>query len=356
MRVLMTTRILDAQDPIVGFTLHWVRALGARAERLTVICQEMGAAALPGNVTAISLGKERGLGRAGQLAAFYRAAWREVPRSDVIFCHMIPRYAWLIAPLARLHRKPIVLWFTHRTPSRELRLALALVDRVATAAPDSFPIPSPKVVAIGHGIDADLFAPAHAPAEAAPPQVVMVARLSPSKHYRTMIRAAAQLRDEAGMEDVRFVAVGGETPEFPRHRAELEAEVARLGLGECFRFTGGMPYSALPALYHRSAVALNLSPPGHFDKAALEAMLCAKPVIVANPAYTGLLGAHAPALLLDDPEDAGGLAARLAALLAAGPAAQAAIGADLRRAAHAAHSLDGLMDRLAALLREVAGQ
>ncbi|GAB4450738.1 MAG: hypothetical protein Kow00120_21060 [Anaerolineae bacterium] len=356
MRVLMLVQQIDAGHWLRGFIVNWVRALAQRVDHLDVITLELGEAALPANVFVQSMGKERGFSRPHELWAFHRAITRVIRDVDVVFSHMTPRYTLVAAPYAMRYRKPQVLWFTHRTASAQLRLAMALCRRVVTAVPDSVAIPGPKVTAIGHGIDADLFAPARAPAEAAPPQVVMVARLAPSKHYRTMIRAAAQLRDEAGMEDVRFVAVGGETPEFPGHRAELEAEVARLGLGHCFRFTGGMPYSALPALYHRSAVALNLSPPGHFDKAALEAMLCAKPIVVANPAYTGLLGAHAPALLLEDPEDAGGLAARLAALLAAGPAARAAIGADLRRATYAAHSLDGLMDRLAALLREVAGQ
>ncbi len=354
MRVLMTTYKVDERDGGVGFTAQWVRALAARVDQLTVICQEHGLTRLPGNVTLISLGKERGVKRPGQLAAFYHAAWNAVPRCDVIFCHMIPRYAWLIAPLARLHRKPVVLWYTHRTASPELRLALALVDRVVTAAPSSFPIPSPKAMAIGHGIDADLFAPADPPAESAPPQVVMVARLSPSKYHRTMIQAAALLRDGYAKRDVTFLAVGGETAESPGYRAELEAEVARVGLADRFRFSGGMPYDALPALYHQSTAALNLSPPGHFDKAALEAMLCATPVVVANPAYADVLGAHTDALLIDGPEDAEGLATRLAALLSMKPEARAAIGADLRRATCAAHSLDGLMDRLVAQFRALS--
>lgn len=354
MRVLMITQKVADADLRLGFVAGWVRALAARVARLTVICQEYGPTRLPANVAVISLGKERGQGRAEQLAAFYQAARRAVPRSDVIFCHMIPRYAWLIAPLARWYRVPAALWYTHRSASAELRLAAALVDRVVTAAPDSFPLPGAKVAAIGHGIDADLFSPADPPAEATPPQVVMAARLSPSKYHRTMIQAAARLRARNELGGATFVIVGDEPAESPGYRAGLEAEIARLGLTDCFSFAGAAPYAAMPGHYRRAAAALNLSQPGHFDKAALEAMLCARPVIVANPAYADLLGAHAGALLIDGPEDAEGLATRLAALLAAGPASRARIGMGLYRAARAAHSLDGLMDRLAAIFSEMS--
>jgi glycosyltransferase involved in cell wall biosynthesis len=350
MRVLMTTRKVDEQDRRVAFAVRWVRALAARVEHLTVICQERGPAALPPNVTLTSLGKERGQGRARQLAAFYRATSGAVRRSDAIFCHMISRYAWLIAPLARLHGVPVVLWYIHRHANLELRLALALADRVVTAAPGSFPLESRKVIPVGHGIDTTLFHPADPSAEDSPPQVVMVARLSPIKHHRTMIEAAALLRERHGVKDVTFVAVGDEPLESRGYRATLEAEIARRGLEGHFRLMGAVPYEAVPDIYRRSAVALNLSPPGLFDKAALEAMLCARPVIVASTAFADLLGAHADKLLIATPQDAEGLAERLAALLKAGPDRRAQIGADLQRTAYQAHSLDGLMDRLVTVL------
>ncbi len=340
----MTTRKLDEQDDVVGFTVLWVRALAARVDHLTVICQEHHPVTLPENVTVHSMGKERGRGRLGQLAAFYRAAWRAVPRCDAIFCHMIQRYAWLIAPLARLHHAPMTLWYTHPKAGLELRLAFALVDRVVTASPTTFPIASDKVIALGHGIDTSLFHPDASIAEASPPRIVLVARLAPIKHHLTMIRAAALLRDRYGIERVQFTAVGNESPQWAGCRDKLRAEIARYGVPVDLK--RAVAQKDIPAIYHRASVALNLTPAGSFDKAALEAMLCGKPVLVANPAFDGLLGAHAEALNIRDPEDAGALADRMAALLEAGPDRRAEIGMDLHRAARRAHSLDGLMDRL----------
>jgi glycosyltransferase involved in cell wall biosynthesis len=350
MHLLMTTYTIDEQDPHAGFITDWARALAARVDHLTIICQSCGAAALPTNVAVHSMGKERGRGRPGQLLAFYRAAWRAVPACDAIFCHLIPRYAWLIAPLARLRGRPLNLWFTHRSTSLELRLAHAAAARVFTAVPDSFPFQSSKVAVVGHGIDAARFHPPdHAVERPARPQVVIASRLSPSKYHHTMIEAAA-LMARQGAGEVDFFVLGHDTPEAPAYRAELEAEIKRCGLADRFTFTGGVPQADLPAIYYRASAAINLAPPGHFDKAPLEAMLCGTPAIVASEAFAPVLGQYTDALLIDGPKDVEGLAARLTTLLAMDEAGRAQIGADLQRATHDAHDLDALMDRLVQMM------
>ncbi len=114
----------------------------------------------------------------------------------------------------------------------------------------------------------------------------------------------------------------------------------------------GGPHAEAAALVRRSAVAVNLSPPGLFDKAALEGMFAGKPTLVTNADFAPLLDAAADLLLL--PYEAGpeALAGRLARLLALTPEERAAIGAELRGRALAAHSLDSLMDRVVALMGE----
>ena len=64
--------------------------------------------------------------------------------------------------------------------------------------------------------------------------------------------------------------------------------------------------------------------------------------------------AHATALTIAGPDDVEGLADRLASLLKAGPARRAQMGAELRQATAAAHSLEGLMDRLVGALGEAS--
>lgn len=347
MRVLMLVQLVDEREWLRGFTISWIRALAARVEHIHVITLELGEAALPANVTVQSMGKEKGYSRLRENWELQRAMLRVIRDSDVIFCHMTPRLTWIAAPLAKLFRKPQMLWFVHRQKTRELRLALACAHWVTTAAPDSFAFPGPKVHAMGHGIDTTLFSPSTIPPDD-PPLVMAVGRVSPIKHHDTLLEAAALLRDHP----VRF-AIAGEphTASDQTYYENLLKRRAELGLtAQNFDFLGSCPQNELVDLYRRSTIAVNLTPPGSFDKAALEAMLTGIPLIAANPAFGNLLGPYADKLLVDTPEDAAGVARRLAELLALPATERSAMGSELRERVAAEHSLDRLMDRLVELM------
>ena len=350
MRWLLITRKLDPADDHVGFVMRWVEMLAARLDYLDVICQEHANPPLPGNVTLYSMGKEAGAGRIAQAWRFTAHLRRLVPRVDGVFCHMIPRYVWFAAPWARLHSRPLLLWYTHRQITPELRLAARLATHILTASAGSFPLPSGKVRVMGHGVDAALFPAPEG--EEAPPVIVQVARLAHIKRQDTLIRAAALLtaRDDVGT--FRVHLVGGPVKEEPDYPAALETLIRSCDPRPPVTLTGPLPHAEAMALLRRSAVAVNLSPPGLFDKAALEGMFAGKPTLVTNADFAPLLGDAADLLLL--PYEAGPetLAERLAQLLALSPDERAALGAKLRARALAAHSLDSLMDRIMALMRE----
>ena len=350
MRVLMLTQKVDRHDDILGFTHDWITALAGRVAALAVVALAVGEHDLPPNVTVHSMGKERGRGQIGLLAGFDRGVLRYMAEADAVFVHMIPRYALLAAPVAAAHRKPMTLWFTHRSASLELRLAIPLVRHIATAHPSSFPLPGPKVHALGHGIDTRKFAPGEAP-PGEPPIVASLGRLSPIKRHETLIRAAALLRDRHGDRPGRCVSAGGCRADGPSgSEVGLRAEIDRLRVGDRVTLWGAVPAEGVTAVFHQASVAVNFSPPGLFDKAVLEAMLCAVPTVVANPAFDELLGEYSEALRIEAGDDAAGLAARLQALLALSPQERRTVGLQLRQRAAASHSLDGLMDRLVALL------
>jgi glycosyltransferase involved in cell wall biosynthesis len=352
MRVLMMTQMLDYNHEILGFTHAWVEALAARVERVIVVPVEEGKYNLPANVTVASMGKEDGRGRIGRAAGFYSALLRYLPQVDVLFAHMSPRYVLAAAPLAALYRKPITLWFTHRQISPELRLAVPLARHIATAHPSSFPIPDPKVRALGHGIKLANYQPGEAlPPD--PPLIVSLARLSPIKRHETLIRAASLLRDRHGDPPARFVIAGGRPSDAPsNYEDSLRAEIERLRLEDRVSLWGAVPADGVAAVFREASAALNASPPGLFDKAALESMLCAVPTIVANPAFDDLLGDHVDLLRLPSGDDAPGLAERLAALLKLSAEERRAIGEEVRARVAAGHSLANLMDRLVALMAE----
>lgn len=297
----MMVQQVDERDWLRAFTLTWIRALAARVERLEVITLEQGQASLPDNVIVHSMGKEHGNGQARELIAFYRALGIVVSRVDALFCHMTPRYTWLAAPFAIPHRKPQVLWYTHQQDNLELRLATAVSKYVVTAVPDSFPIATPKLHPLGHGIDAEFYAPDLACVPDQPPLIVHVARLMPIKHQETLLRAVA-----TGL-DVRIAIIGavptGQDAAYEKRLRDLADE---LGIADRVTFTGGLPAEAVRDWYRRAWAAVNLSPPGLFDKAALESMLIGTPTIVTNPAFDSLLGADVSTLRISSPEDVQG--------------------------------------------------
>ena len=163
LHVVMFVQKVDENDWLLRFSVDWMRALAARVETLDVVALENRATAgsLPANVHVHSLGKERRVGRLAELIAFQRIVARVGRRADVYFGHLTPRYTWLAAPWATLYHVPQCLWYTHRQINRELQVALRCVRWVVTAAPNSFPLPGPKVHVMGHGIDSSFYSPAN---------------------------------------------------------------------------------------------------------------------------------------------------------------------------------------------------
>lgn len=340
MRVLMFTQGLDESDWLIGFIPPWVNALARQVEALDVVALRVKQYTPPANVRVFSMGRERG--RLGALVGFYQAALPLIRQCDVIFVHMIPRFAVLAAPLAKLYRKPMTLWYTHRQINRELRWALAACQHVTTAAPDTFRIPTPKLHVLGHGIDNQLFAPGDVNTpDNAMPAVVHVGRLMPIKYQATLLRAIA-----SGV-PAETVLIGDVPKGHDTSYAEsLKVLAGELGIADRVRFTGGLPAHEVRDWYRRAAVAVNLTPAGSFDKAVLEGLMVGIPTIVSHGGFDSLLGEYAARLRIESPEDAAGLAQRLRELLALAPDERAAMTRTIRERTVAAHSLDQLMVRL----------
>ncbi len=348
MRIMMITQKIDPADPMLGFTLRWVQALAEHVDQVDVVCLEHPPtnapylATLPANVHTWSMGKERGFGRVRIMLAYLGVLLRLIRRVDVIFTHMVPRYVWLAAPLAFLFRKPQVLWYTHRHVGIELRLALFAARSIVTADQTSFPIKSRKVRVLGHGIDDAFFAPDPSIARDDPPLIVHVARLMPIKHQATLIEALTAFKQVP----LRAALVGTGDP---RYTDELKALARSRGVADKVVFTGGMTQAQVLNMYQRATIAVNLSPVGLFDKAALESMLVGVPTITSNPAFDAVYGGHAPLLLISGPDDIHGLTARISEWLSMDAGRRKSVTVSVRERALASHSLNGLMAQLKAI-------
>lgn len=347
MRLLLFNLMTDEADPVLGFACGWIRELAARCEYVDVITMYRGSYQLPPNARVFSAGRERGLSKPLRLARFYRHLLRLHRRYDACFAHMMPLFAGLAGPLLSARGIPTTLWYTHRARSAQLRWGLAMSRRVVSADETSFPYDTDKLRVIGHGIDCEFYAPApdQVAVGDAVPLVAQVARLAAVKHQATTIGAVAGT-------EARLALIGGAQAGSPQeYEKGLREQIRRLGIEERCRLLGDMPAAEVVEWYRRATVAVNMSPAGLFDKAALESMACGVPTVVCNPAFAPLLGEHAPLLLTGGPEDVGGLSQRLTRLFALSAVERAEIGAALRENVRRQHSLPAMTERLLAVLR-----
>ncbi len=348
MHLLLFNLATDEADPLLGFACGWIARLAEHCETIDVLTMKRGVYALPGNVRVFSAGRERGLSKPLRLVHFYRhlLVLLATRRYEACFAHMMPLFAGLGGPLLRARGIPMTLWYTHRQRSRQLRLGQAMSRRIVSAHESSYPYRTDKLRALGHGIDTDFYSPAaDAGAQAESPLVLQVARLAAIKHQATVIEAIAGT-------NANLALVGGVQLGAPgSYETGLRDLIAARGLTAQCQLAGDQRRPQVLGWYRRATIAVNMSPLGLFDKAALESMACGLPTIVANPAFAPLLGAHSDLLLVESPMDIRGLRERILRLSQLSPAERAAIGAVLRVNVLREHSLPRLVERLLSVLQ-----
>jgi glycosyltransferase involved in cell wall biosynthesis len=381
MNLLLFNLATDADDPLLAFTTNWINRLALHYENIDVITMRAGRLTVAPNVRVFSVGKEKGYSEAKRSAIFYSILRRCLAerRYEAAFAHMMPLFALMAAPLLRARRIPITLWYAHRTPHWTVRYGMQACRRVVTSVPDAFPFRTPKLRVIGQGIDTDFFSPSSHPNPSpggrgakdgshvndlqlsesilpSPSQwggvggegflsVLHVARIMPIKHQSTLITAIADVPQ------LQAVFIGGVPPEQDSgYQDELEQLAASLNTSDRVVFAGAQLPEGVRDGYRSAFAAVNLSPVGLFDKAALEAMACAVPTIVSNAAFDHVLGEDAARLRTDSPDDITGLAVRLRDLLSLLPAEREAMGERLRRNVITQHSLDTLIPRLVSVI------
>ncbi|HEY6069459.1 MAG TPA: hypothetical protein VIU81_12270, partial [Gaiellaceae bacterium] len=212
-RLVFITQSVDPDHPVLAATIPKIRALAARVDEVVVLAQQAaGRTGLPSNVDVRTFGSRSQLGRGLQ---FERRLARALP-ADAVVAHMIPLYVVLAAPLVRPRRIPLLLWYTHWKASSQLRVAEKLATGIVSVDRRSFPLASPKVRPIGHGIDVSEFACTDREADTGL-RALVLGRYSPAKGIEVILRAAKEV------EGVEVELHGVALNELERrHRRELE--------------------------------------------------------------------------------------------------------------------------------------
>jgi len=339
MKLVVVTQEVDPASPVLGATVPKLRALAARVDELVVIADSAVEGALPDNCRVRSFRSTTQIGRGVRFEAAVAAELARRPRPAALLAHMCPIYAVLAAPIARPLRTKVLLWFTHWRASRLLWLAERLSTGVVSVDRRSFPLPSRKLAAIGHGIDLADFACVERQREKGL-RLIALGRTSPSKGLESVIRAVGEVQD------VRLSIHGPSlTDEERRHRDELALLVTELGLEQRVRIGEPVPREEVPAMLGRADVLVNNMRAGAPDKVVYEAAATCMPVLASNPIFDGLLSAE----LRFSREDVAELADRIRGLEALD---LAAIGRELRARVMRDHSVESW----AAQIVELAGR
>jgi glycosyltransferase involved in cell wall biosynthesis len=353
LRLLLFNLATDADDSNLGFTTDWVNGLAARCQYVDVITMRAGRLAVSDNARVYSVGKEKGYGEFRRGLVFYAVLARLLltRRYDACFAHMMPLFALMAAPLLKVWRVPITLWYAHGAVSKRLERAEKLVDHVVTSSPEGFRIPSKKVILVGQGVDTTLFCPAPEGKPAGGPfTIVTVGRIAPVKRLETLIDAAQSWVNGLGETNLRLSIIGEPTAEHRAYAEMLRHLVEDLNLGSVVEFPGAVGHERVALEYQEADVMVNLSATGSQDKAVLEAMACGLPVITANEAFREFLAPWADKLLIP-PDSPGKLLARLVAMKNMPPDERRALGLELRQHVIDHYNMDGLLNRLMDVLR-----
>src|SRR5262249_40380850 len=283
MRLVVVTQEVDPASPVLGATVAKLRALAARVDELVVLADSAVEGVLPATARVHLFGASTKAARGVRFEEALARELRRRPRPVAVLAHMCPIYAVLAAPLARPLGTRVLLWFTHWRASRLLRLAERVSTTVISVDRGSFPLPSQKLVAIGHGIDiADFRCPARARDGAL--RLPALGRTSPAKGLDTIVRAVTAVADSTL--DVRGPSL---TDEEKAHRRALERLVAELGVGERVRMGNAVPREEVPHLLDGFDALVNNMRAGAPDKVVYEAAATCLPVLASNPVFAGFL-------------------------------------------------------------------
>jgi glycosyltransferase involved in cell wall biosynthesis len=323
MKLVVITQRVDPDDPALGATVPMLRSLAARVDELAVLTLAARESSLPENVRVKVIAAPTQALRGARFAAALVPELR--PRPVAVLAHMSPIYAVLAAPLVRPLRIPLLLWFTHWRSSRLLQLAERVSTGVLTVDRSSFPLSSPKVIPIGHGIAVDALPCVEQEDRL---RLLALGRTSPAKGLDTIVEAARL----AGVElELRGPSLTGEERAYrDALGVPVEPPVAR---------------REIAAVYAAAGALVNNMRSGALDKVVFEAAASCLPVLVSNPGFGSLVEGIEPSLQFPQ-DDAEALAGRIRALSDAGPEARARIGRELRARVERDHSVDRWAERV----------
>jgi glycosyltransferase involved in cell wall biosynthesis len=256
----------DEDDSLLAFTQEWVFAFRSFCEDITVISTHVGSHSLPKEIEVIEIGggnfflRIRGLIRLLKIGFKIISEWK----TAIIFHHMSTRTAVILGPLFKLARIKQGLWYSHSNPTKELRFAAHVVDKVFSSSANSLPIRSAKARFVGHGINTTKF---KSISENERKQAVLsLGRVSKIKNNEKLIYAVA--KSERKCKEIHLAGPLGKS------KGYLD-ELIKLGMknGVDVVYLGNYDHKLVPNLLTNYSICYTGNP-NTVDKSVIEGALC----------------------------------------------------------------------------------
>ncbi|MEK7655968.1 MAG: glycosyltransferase family 4 protein [Patescibacteria group bacterium] len=279
-RLLVITQAVDQEDSALGFFCEWLEAFAAdaRVESVEVLCLRNGKwDSMPSNVSIKILPS----GILARIIYFYLFI---LPRRfDAIFVHMTPIWAVLGGLLWRLTGQRLLLWYTHGTKTKALSTAVWFADKVCTATPEAFPIKTPKMIAMGHGIGSGFANVSRISHDNGDLRFISVGRISERKAVKQTVAFFGKIKEICSV--ARFTWIGEPLTGLDiQYFGKVREEITRLNLKDSFEFRGSVLYRDMPKIYSESDCLIHLSETGSLDKVVIESMAAGCSVFSTNSA------------------------------------------------------------------------
>ncbi len=200
-------------------------------------------------------------------------------KPSVVFFHMTDVHAAILAPVARLFRVPVVLWYAHAHRSRYLILSRLFINTYVSSTTGSFPLKSKKVKFIGQSIKSSMF-PFTSRDKYEFKSLIHIGRVDTSKNIRLLVDTVKQYRHSEKSATLTLI---GSRLSKTSGEASLSSTTDGGGY-EFLHFVSPIPRHQIASTlsdYDCFIHAFN----GSLDKSILEATFTGIPVVTSNPEY-----------------------------------------------------------------------
>jgi len=290
MKLLIINERVDENDAVLGIYAEWINEFARQLDEVNVITQWKGQAKLRKNLHVFSLGKEKGLRRDVQLKRLYKYLMMLVPKVDAILVHMSPVWVLLGAPVFKLYRKPVFLWYAHKHVDPKLKLASKITTNVFSSVPGSIKLKSKKIRLVGQGIPLHKF-PFKMSDRGLPKtlRMVTIGRLTDRKDYLTIIKTCASLKKKGIKFDLRIIGPALTAKE-ATYAKLMKKEIKKHNLHKSIHMVGPIPNKLIYKEYHKADILVNAAAKTGADKVVFEAASTGCLPVTCDPALQKFVG------------------------------------------------------------------